>query len=47
MVSVVSALARITVGIVVERRRATSRWIDFTWQPVMVLPGRAVDRPLC
>jgi hypothetical protein len=27
------------VGVVVERRRAASPWIDFTWQPAMVLPG--------
>jgi hypothetical protein len=38
--SVVPALARIPVGIVVERRKATSQWVDFTWQPVMALPGR-------
>jgi len=37
--SVVPAFARIPVGVVVERRRATSPWIDFTWQPVMALPG--------
>src|SRR6266852_5593963 len=37
--SVVPALARIPVGVVVERRRATRPWIDFTWQPVMALPG--------
>ncbi len=35
----VSALARIPVGVVVERRKATSQWIDFVWQPVAVLPG--------
>ena len=28
----------IPVGVVVERRKATSQWIDFTWQPVCVLP---------
>jgi hypothetical protein len=38
--SVVPALARIPVGIVVERRKATSQWVAFTWQPVMALPGR-------
>ncbi len=36
----VPARARIPVGVVVERRRATSPWIDFIWQPVMALPGR-------
>jgi hypothetical protein len=30
-----------TVGIVVERRRSRSRWIDYTWQPAAVLPGGA------
>jgi hypothetical protein len=33
-------LARIPVGIVVERRKAKSAWIDFTWQPVSVLAGQ-------
>lgn len=27
------------VGIVVERRRATSRWIDWIWRPVAALEG--------
>jgi hypothetical protein len=30
-------LARITVGVVVERRAATSAWIDHVWRPVNVL----------
>jgi Protein of unknown function (DUF3305) len=38
-VSVAPALATIAVGVVVERRRAQSAWIDFTWQPVTVLVG--------
>ena len=33
------ALARIAVGVVVERRKAKSPWIDFTWRPVSVLAG--------
>jgi hypothetical protein len=32
-------LAQISVGVVVERRKAASPWIDFTWQPVTALPG--------
>jgi hypothetical protein len=32
-------LARIPVGIVLERRKARSAWIDFVWRPVAVLPG--------
>jgi hypothetical protein len=31
-------LVRIPVGVVVERRKAASQWIDFTWRPVGVLP---------
>ena len=33
------ALAKIAIGIVVERRRAQSTWIDFTWKPVTALAG--------
>jgi hypothetical protein len=32
-------LARIHVGVVVERRAATSPWIDHVWRPVGVLAG--------
>lgn len=32
-------LARIPVGVVVERRAATSPWIDHVWRPVGVLAG--------
>jgi hypothetical protein len=34
-----AALARIVVGVVVERRKASSPWLDFLWQPVSVLVG--------
>lgn len=34
-----TALARIPVGVVVERRAAKSRWVDFLWRPVSVLVG--------
>jgi hypothetical protein len=34
-----TALARIAVGIVVERRKARSQWIDAVWRPVAALPG--------
>ena len=37
--------ARIAVGVVVERRKAASRWIDFTWQPVTILPGQPDAAP--
>jgi hypothetical protein len=38
-VTVAPALAKVAVGVVVERRKAQSPWIDFTWKPVAVLPG--------
>jgi hypothetical protein len=37
--TVVPPLARIPVGIVVERRKAKSRWLDFAWLPVAALSG--------
>ena len=48
--NVVPAFAKIAVGIVVERRKAQSPWIDFTWKPAACIGGpagrRAVDRPV-
>ena len=35
-----SPLARIPVGVVVERSKALSQWIDFTWRPAAVLHGQ-------
>jgi hypothetical protein len=32
-------LARIPIGVVVERRKAKGPWADFVWRPVAVLPG--------
>jgi Protein of unknown function (DUF3305) len=34
-----TALARIAVGVLVERRRAKSLWLDTIWRPVAVLAG--------
>ena len=34
-----AALARIRVGVVVERRKAESAWADFLYRPVSVLEG--------
>jgi hypothetical protein len=43
--SATSPLARIPVGVVVERRKAASPWIEFTWHPLAVLPGRPEAAP--
>jgi hypothetical protein len=40
-----TALARIAVTVVVERRRAKSPWLDFVWQPVAVLAGNPEAAP--
>ena len=40
-----TALARITVGVVVERRRAKSAWVDFLWRPVRVFAGEPSAAP--
>ncbi len=37
--NVVPAFAKIAVGIVVERRKAESPWIDFTWKSAAALAG--------
>jgi Protein of unknown function (DUF3305) len=34
-----TALASISVGVVVERHKAKSPWADFVWRPVSVLAG--------
>jgi hypothetical protein len=44
-VNVAPALARMSVGVVVERRKAASPWIDHTWRPVVVLPGAPQAEP--
>jgi Protein of unknown function (DUF3305) len=44
-VTAASPLSRIPVGVVVERRKAASPWIDFTWQPVAILPGQPDAAP--
>jgi len=37
--SLMAPLLRIPVGVIVERRKATSPWADFIWRPVAVLAG--------
>ena len=41
----VAPLVQIPVGVVVERRKAESQWIDFTWRATTVLPGTPAARP--
>jgi hypothetical protein len=40
-----TSLARIVVGVVVERRKAKSPWLDFLWRPVSVLVGTPSAAP--
>jgi hypothetical protein len=40
-----TALARITVGVVVECRKARSMWVDFLWRPVSVFVGSPSAAP--
>jgi len=38
-------LARISVGVVVERHKGKSPWVDFIWQPISVLAGETTAAP--
>jgi hypothetical protein len=40
-----TALARIAVGVTVERREARSSWADFLWRPVSVFTGSPSAAP--
>ena len=40
-----TALTRIEVGVVVERRKARSPWLDFLWRPISVLAGTPSATP--
>jgi Protein of unknown function (DUF3305) len=40
-----TALVRIPVGVLVERRKAKSPWIEFEWRPVAVLAGVPAAAP--
>ena len=40
-----AALLTIPVGVVVERRKATSPWVDYVWRPAAVLPGIPAAAP--
>lgn len=41
----VPPLATIRVGVIVERSRAESRWLDFHWRPTTVLAGQPDTAP--
>jgi hypothetical protein len=40
-----ASLLSISVGVVVERRKADSKWVDFIWRPTAVLPGQPDLKP--
>ncbi len=40
-----AALLTIPVGVVVERHKATSPWVDYVWRPTAVLPGIPAAEP--
>jgi hypothetical protein len=40
-----TALAQIPVGVIVERRKAKSMWVDFLWRPVSVFVGNLSAAP--
>jgi hypothetical protein len=40
-----TALTRISVGVLVERRKAKSAWADVLWRPVSVLAGTPAAAP--
>ncbi|MDI4239502.1 DUF3305 domain-containing protein [Bradyrhizobium sp. Arg237L] len=40
-----TALERISVGVVVERRKGRSAWADFLWRPISVLAGNPSADP--
>jgi uncharacterized protein DUF3305 len=44
-VSPATPLARIPVGVVIERRKAKSQWVDHVWRPVAALPGLPAAAP--
>jgi Protein of unknown function (DUF3305) len=42
---ITTALTRISVGVVIERRKAKSAWADVLWRPVSVFAGTAEAAP--
>lgn len=45
MSSAASPSLSIAVGVVVERRRSTSPWVDFVWRGIAVLPDEPATEP--
>ena len=43
--SATQPLATIAVGVIVERSKASSPWIDYLWRPVAVLAGQPETAP--
>jgi hypothetical protein len=35
----------IPIGVIVERCKAASQWVDFVWRPITVLPGQPEAEP--
>ncbi len=42
---VVKPLVTIPVGVIIERHKAASKWIDYTWRPIAVMDGRPETAP--
>lgn len=40
-----TALKTMSVGIIVERHKASSQWIDYTWRPIAALGGVPQTQP--
>jgi hypothetical protein len=40
-----TALMYIPIGVVVERRKAKSQWLDFVWRPISILAGKPAAAP--
>lgn len=38
-------LITIPVGVIIERHKAASKWIDFTWRPIAVMDGTPETAP--
>jgi hypothetical protein len=43
--NVLAPLAKIAVGVIVERRRACSPWAEYIWRPAAALPGLPDTQP--